>query len=217
MSRSITIPEYKNPFVVIINNTVYEYKGGETVEVPDEVAEAIEDALEEIPKPKRYLSLFALRTQGNIENIAAVDLDGCTVISAYSFYMCENLLTVNIPSSVVSLRDRSFGTCYNLKTVSFAEDSQLETIEGNAFAYDYRLNTINIPKGVKTIGESSFAYCKGLSRVTLKAIAPPTIQANTFLDVPTTCVIEVPAESVDAYKAAPNWSALASQIKAIEE
>ena len=39
--KTITIPTYNNPFVVVINNKVYQYKGGETIEVPDEVAEAI--------------------------------------------------------------------------------------------------------------------------------------------------------------------------------
>lgn len=39
--KTITIPDYKNPFTVTINNKEYQYKGGETVEVPDEVASLI--------------------------------------------------------------------------------------------------------------------------------------------------------------------------------
>ncbi len=50
MSKTIKIPEYKNPFTVVINNTVYQYGAGETVEVPDEVAEAIKGAIELEPK-----------------------------------------------------------------------------------------------------------------------------------------------------------------------
>ena len=41
MSKTIKIPEYKNPFTVVINNTVYQYGAGENVEVPDEVADLI--------------------------------------------------------------------------------------------------------------------------------------------------------------------------------
>lgn len=238
--KSITIPKYNNPFTVNINNKEYTYKGGETIEVPDEVAEAIEDALELVPKPKRYLSTLALRAQGSIESIAEGDLDGCTEIATYSFYMCKKMRSVKIPSGVVSIKERAFGGCDNLKTVTFAEDSQLETIEGGAFSYDYNLSSINIPKGVKTIGDSALAYCYGLNTITIpenvasigaagfstckgllmvvmKATTPTTIQANTFYDIPAACVFKVPAESVEAYKAAPNWSALASRIVAIEE
>lgn len=41
--KSISIPTHNNPFTVIINNKEYTYKGGETIEVPDEVAELLEN------------------------------------------------------------------------------------------------------------------------------------------------------------------------------
>ena len=44
--KTISIPTYNNPFIVKINNNEYIYKGGETIEVPDEVAEAIENSQE---------------------------------------------------------------------------------------------------------------------------------------------------------------------------
>lgn len=42
MAKTITIPNCKNPYVVIINNRRYVYTAGETVEVSDEVAEVIQ-------------------------------------------------------------------------------------------------------------------------------------------------------------------------------
>lgn len=215
--KSITIPTHNNPFTVNINNKEYTYKGGETIEVPDEVAEAIEDALELVPKPKRYLSRLAMRVQGSIESIDEGDLEGCESISAHAFYLCEKLRIVKLPKSVVSIGERAFHTCTKLEKVIIPDDSNLETIGDYAFGYNYVLSNINLPKTLKTIGESSFSYCRGLSKVTLKATTPPTIQANTFGSVPTTCVFEVPAESVETYKSAPNWSAFANQIVAIEE
>ncbi len=41
MSKVVTIPTCRNPYVVIVNNKVYSYTAGETIEVPDEVAEVI--------------------------------------------------------------------------------------------------------------------------------------------------------------------------------
>ena len=39
--KTIQIPTNSNPFIVTINNNEYQYRAGETVEVPDEVAEVI--------------------------------------------------------------------------------------------------------------------------------------------------------------------------------
>lgn len=42
MSKTIKIPASMNPFVVIVNGVKHEYPAGETVEVPDHIAEIIE-------------------------------------------------------------------------------------------------------------------------------------------------------------------------------
>lgn len=49
--KTVTIPTCANPFVVIINGKKYTYPAGETVEVPDEVAEIIERHSEAKPTP----------------------------------------------------------------------------------------------------------------------------------------------------------------------
>lgn len=41
--KTIQIPMNSNPFTVVINNKEYSYTAGQTIEVPDEVAEAIEN------------------------------------------------------------------------------------------------------------------------------------------------------------------------------
>ena len=235
--KRITIPErFGYPTVdIYVNNTTYTLKTGEEITIDDHVAEIIENAIALAPKQGRNISKLAQFVEGCIEEISAVELDGCTVINAYAFCMCDNLHTVNIPSSVVNIKDRAFSSCNKLKTVNFAKDSKLETIGAGAFIYDYELSYANIPNGIKTIGDTAFAYCyglstitipesvetigsggfstcKGLSRVIMRATTPPSIQANTFLEVPADCKFEVPSVAVDAYKAAPNWSALANRI-----
>lgn len=42
MSKTVTIPSEYNPFKITVNNTEYSYKAGDTVTVPDDVAEVIE-------------------------------------------------------------------------------------------------------------------------------------------------------------------------------
>jgi hypothetical protein len=190
--KTITIPEYKNPFIVVINNNVYQYKGGETIEVPDEVAEAIEDALELVPKPKRYLSKFAQFVEGNITEVKREELDGITKIFAYMFFNYESLKSVEIPDSVTALGFSVFYKCPALKSVVFG-------------------------RGISTIGNNVLAECTGLQKVTIRAMTPPTIQEGTFANVPTTCVFKVPSGALSAYKSASGWSKIANRIVAIEE
>lgn len=192
MSKSITIPTNCNPYIVVINNHVYAYRAGDSVEVPDEVAEVIEDALELEPKPKRHLGRFSQFVEGIITEINSEELDGIATVSPCAFYNYDSLKSIVIPNSVTSIGYSSFGNCNGLASVT-------------------------IGNGVTDIGSNAFEYCTALKRVILRPRTPPSIQANTFLNVPTTCVFEVPAESVEAYKASPYWSALADKIKAIEE
>ena len=190
--KSITIPKYNNPFTVNINNKEYTYKGGETIEVPDEVAEAIEDAIELIPKPKRYLSVYDLYVEGSITEIKKEDLKNVRSISSYVFYACQRLENVTIPNGITSIGDSAIRYCKNLKNVDISED-------------------------VLSIGSKALGECTKLERIIVRRKTPPIIQADTFLYMPAACVVEVPLEAVEAYKSAEYWSAFANKIVAIKE
>jgi hypothetical protein len=56
-----------------------------------------------------------------------------------------------------------------------------------------------------------------LKKLICLAETPPTISPRFFDNSPADFSIKVPAESVEAYKNAPNWIARADYITAIEE
>ena len=119
--KTIKIPMNNNPFTVVINNSVYRYKAGETVEVPDEVAEAIENALELEPKPIKYLSKIAQLAEGSIEELTAKDFEGISAIANSAFVSCRSLTKVTIPSNLTKLGDSAFNSCSNLARVYLPE------------------------------------------------------------------------------------------------
>jgi hypothetical protein len=130
--KTVKIPTYNSPFIVIINNKAYRYTAGDTVEVPDEVAEAIEDALELEPKPKINLSKIAQIADGVLQEITANDLDGVSKITNLAFYSCKSITKVSIPNSITKIRESAFNWCRNLKSVYLPETPpSLENI--NAF------------------------------------------------------------------------------------
>lgn len=190
--KTIQIPMNSNPFTVVINNKEYSYTAGETIEVPDEVAGAIEDALELAPKYKTRLSKVASLADRSITELTTDDFLGVTKIGLYAFAYCKELKRVSLGSGVTSIGDAAFSYC----------DS---------------LNSFDIHDKITSIGAYAFAGCTGLKRVIVRPATPPIIKTNTFSSVPSTCVFEVPSVAVEAYKSAEYWSAFANQIVAIEE
>lgn len=195
MSKTITIPTNCNPYIVVINNHVYTYKAGDTIEVPDEVAEAIEDAIELVPKPKRYLSKFAQRADGSLVQITAEDLEGIAKVANYAFYDLKSLQDVTFPDSIASIGTSSFFGCEHLECIRFGVNSKLERIGDNAFQWCGRLDSVYLPQ------------------------TPPNLaNANAFANIKADCVFYCKTQaSLDAYKAAANWSTLTGTYSFVVE
>ena len=137
--------------------------------------------------------------------------DGTTKIGAYVFYGCYSLTNVTIPNSVTTIGNYAFYFCSRLTDVTIG--SGVTSIGESAFGYS-GLTNVTIPNSVTTIGGNSFSNCSALTAITILATTPPTLTSSAFYDT-NNCPIYVPAESVDAYKTATNWSKYADRIQAI--
>lgn len=131
---------------------------------------------------------FASNTHLNSVTIGS----GVTVLGVNTFKDCTILTSVVIPDSVTTIRTYCFSGCNSIKNVS-------------------------IGSGVTLIDQQCFVNCSSLETVAIHATTPPTLGANAFINTNQNLAIYVPAESVNDYKAATNWSSLASRIFAIEQ
>ena len=75
---------------------------------------------------------------------------------------------ITIPASVKEIDGHAFEGCENLGTVTFASDSQLETISGSAFQ-GTALTKITIPASVNFFDGEAFQDCVKLEEVTFEA------------------------------------------------
>lgn len=98
--------------------------------------------------------------------------ESLTTIGGYAFYQTK-LESIEIPKNVtiIGAKEGSYGdysvfAYTKLKTVTFAEGSQLETISQSAFQNSTLLESIEIPASVKTIALNVFSGCTSLSSVT---------------------------------------------------
>ena len=155
---------------------------------------------------------------GNDTNLTLPTLEQNYKIRPYAFfYGCKNLKKVEIPSCVTSIGESAFEYCTKLEEVIIPEG--ITEIQKYAFARCKSLTSIELPSTLEKIVNTPFWICTKLQTIKINALTPPIIVGLGFggpsLFVNSVDYIYVPAESVDAYKAASGWSDYADKIQAI--
>ena len=151
---------------------------------------------------------------GEIGSGASVEIPNSVVAIGYkTFNSCSGLTSVTIPNSVVAIGSNAFSFCSGLTSVTIP--NSVVAIGEYTFYNCNGLTSVTIGNGVTSIGEGVFYNCNGLTSVTIQATTPPTLSNKNAFYNTNNCPIYVPAESVNAYKTATNWSSLASRIQSI--
>ena len=163
-----------------------------------------------IPNSVTSIGNYAFSDCSSLTSIAIPN--SVTNIGSYAFYKCSSLTSVTIPNSVTSIKNNTFGSCDGLTSVTIP--NSVTSIGYEVFIDCSSLTSITIPNSVTSIGRSSFDGCTSLTTITCGATIPPTLSSYNKLSNVT--AVYVPAESVDAYKVATNWSYYADKIQPIQ-
>lgn len=179
-------------------------------------------------------------------NLASVVLPASIkVIGNSAFKGCSSLQNINIPSTITELDASAFEGCafelndlylpnltlFNIKVFhggpKIRKISNLGSITSlpdagwgvNANYGDKSfLDEITLPATMTNIVQASFYNYIALHTVVCLAETPPSLaNTNVFDGCPLNNGIYVPDASVDAYKAATNWSTYADRIKPLLE
>lgn len=131
---------------------------------------------------------------------------GMKSVGEGAFFGCESLKSATITDSE-EIGATAFNCCYALEQVTLP--ANLTTINNMAFASCSKLTEIEIPKGVNKIGWMAFWECESLTKVICHNPVPVEFEYENmmpFLGVPVKeAELLVPAASIAAYKAAPEW------------
>lgn len=176
----------------------------------------------------------------NCTNLQTIILpEGLEVIGHYSFAGCVGLVNIQFSSTITSIYSNAFldvpakmilylpnlgGTIAN-NAFKYSGVQRIESL-GNCTALSGAWNSgafygcaslefARLPKTLVDIGQYNFQNCNALSVVICESENPPTLAANN--SSLGKADIYVPDASVDAYKAAANWSTHAARIKGISE
>lgn len=134
-----------------------------------------------------------------------------TSIGDSAFYACTSLESIIIPDSVTSIKGSAFSNCSSLTSITIPEG--VTSIYSHTFEKCSSLESITLPSSITSIGYIAFSGCTSLESITINATTPPTLGLSAIPSNVTS--IYVPAESVEAYKAA--WTDYADKIYSIEE
>lgn len=135
---------------------------------------------------------------------------GCS-FGTYEFRGSTAIQKINIPNDMNTIPIGMFYGCKSLETVDIPDS--VTTIESYAFEECRSLVSVTIPETVTNIGSSAFYDCKSISVITFLPEAPPALgDSSVFAGLPSSKTVYVPHGTLETYKAASGYSALANDM-----
>jgi hypothetical protein len=186
----------------------------------------------DIPFGVTTIGDYAFRYCGSLESVTLPS--SVTTIDFGAFMYCTSLKSIVLPSSITTIGNYAFADCSSLASItiptgvtsigytafmgcafqSITLPSGITVIDSSTFLDCANLTSIDIPAGITNIYNDAFNGCSSLALVICRATNPPALSSSAFNSTPLQ-TIQVPAASVDAYKAASGWSGYADKIEAI--
>lgn len=119
---------------------------------------------------------------------------------------------VTLGEGVVKVGSSAFAGYTTLAKIHIPES--VTSIGSNAFAGS-AISSLTIPSGVTTIDLQAFKGCSKLVSLTCKAVTPPALGENAFLDCHPMCKVSVPEKSLRAYR--KSWKKMIGRYPKIDK
>ena len=169
----------------------------------------------------------------NCTNLISVDLSNIVTLGNSAFYNCNKLTSIGnvnklttinqetfygtsltsfiIPKSIASIGNKAFGNCSNLVSINFETGGTTQLYLGaQLFSNCPLLTKIVLPSNTTNLETDFLGYHDVASTIVLNPTTVPTL--NGAIGGSTDTQFYVPDSSLNTYKAAAEWSDMASRI-----
>ena len=134
-----------------------------------------------IPKSVTSIRESAFSHCKNLDNVK-IESDIIRTIDNDTFYGCEKLSTITIPSSVETIGSCAFYCCSSLQEIELPK--QLKSVGGRAFSGCTSLKSIEIPSSVTNLGRYCLEGCSALENISIPFVGtelnPESSSENTL-------------------------------------
>lgn len=157
-----------------------------------------------IPATVKRIGSYAFKYTGSNNAPLKVTIAGEDVVIGDNAFENARMDELNITGSVKTIGGQVFYAT-NLTKVVFPEG--LEKIDGfGTFGSCQKLTEVEFPSTLTSVGSYAFMSCNKVSKVTCKAMTPPTANWGIF-NSKTTATLYVPKGTKDAYASFLGWNA----------
>lgn len=101
--------------------------------------------------------LCSTKTQGSVEILPDIDGIPVTDISPTAFWMCTQLSSVSIPSSVRTIQEQAFYGCKSIGKITLPEG--IKSVGSRAFYGCSSLDSVYFPSTIEELGDDLFDGC----------------------------------------------------------
>lgn len=169
--------------------------------------------LESVELPKNLTSI-GNSAFNNCDILPSIEIPASvSTIGNTAFQYCKSFTSIEIPDTVKSIGSYMLAYCDNLESVVIGNG--VGTLPSYLFYYSRKLKNVVVGSRITYVYTGVFRDCVAMEEFTFYTEKPPYMEANFGLNK--TCVIRVPAQSLEKYKSATNWAKYADQMVEIEE
>ena len=181
---------------------------------------------------------YGLNSFTDCASLVEIDLSNAVSVVDGAFANCSSLAWLGSVEKVHTLGNAAFRDCTSLAVNVYMP--MLSVLQGNyafassgvdlvtslgiitstqfqMFASCTSLRCAILPSTLEKLSTGTFAGCTAMQAIICNAVTPPSVEHANALNNSNSCPIYVPSESVEAYKAANMWSAVATRIRDVAD
>lgn len=156
-------------------------------------------------KTLRFIGAGAFSSCYKLKSVDLTDTQ-MTAVSSQSFYYCQNLSTVKLPTNVSNISYNAFSSCSSLKEIDLSANLGLNYLGDHIFYNCSNLSKVILPASITSLS-NPFEGCSKLAELELRGNTPPSISISFLTGLPVaTCRIVVPTGAKKLYDATEYWN-----------